>query len=121
MVLGKYRTELPPSGVYLWVDVRDLALAHVRGIEVPEAGGERFFVTAGHYSNKSIVEAIRETHPELDGHLAPKDSSDDLPKNVYGFDNSKVVTILGLKFRTLNETVSETVQSLQTAGVGDNL
>ena len=65
-VQGKVTTnELPPTGTYLFVDVRDLALAHVRAIEVPEAGGKRFFMVGGHCSHKRIVDAIRETHPGL--------------------------------------------------------
>ena len=30
-----------------WVDVRDVALAHVLALEKPDAGGERIIVTAG--------------------------------------------------------------------------
>lgn len=30
-----------------WIDVRDLAEAHVRGLERAEAGGERIIVSAG--------------------------------------------------------------------------
>ena len=30
-----------------WVDVRDVALGHVRTLEVPEAGGERFILSSG--------------------------------------------------------------------------
>lgn len=43
---------LPPTGTFLWVDVRDVALAHMRAIQVPEAGNKRFFVVAGHCSSK---------------------------------------------------------------------
>ncbi len=32
---------------YAYVDVRDLARAHVLGLTVPEAGGERFIICAG--------------------------------------------------------------------------
>ena len=30
-----------------WVDVRDLALAHVLALEKPEAGGERIIISSG--------------------------------------------------------------------------
>jgi nucleoside-diphosphate-sugar epimerase len=40
MIQGKCKERLSPSlGVYLWADVRDVALAHVRAAEVPEALG----------------------------------------------------------------------------------
>ena len=32
-----------------WVDVSDVAIAHVRALEVPAAGGERFIISAGPY------------------------------------------------------------------------
>lgn len=35
-----------------WVDVRDLALAHVRALEIEEAGGERVIVSTGAYKNQ---------------------------------------------------------------------
>lgn len=32
---------------FSWVDVRDVAQAHVRALEVPEAGGQRFIIASG--------------------------------------------------------------------------
>ncbi|KAK5177481.1 methylglyoxal reductase (NADPH-dependent) gre2 [Exophiala sp. CCFEE 6388] len=102
---------LPPTGTFLWTDVRDLALAHVRAIEVPEAGGKRFLVTAGLYSMKRLVDAIRQTHPELSSKL-PKNPVDDTPANIYGYDNSRATQLLGINFRTLEMSVQDTVASL---------
>lgn len=53
-IQGQNKDEIPDTGAYLWVDVRDLALAHVKAIEVKEAEGKRFFVTAGYFSNKEV-------------------------------------------------------------------
>ncbi|KAL4963084.1 SDR family oxidoreductase [Aspergillus stella-maris] len=112
-IQGKYRFEsLPPTGTFLWVDVRDLALAHVRALEVPEAGGKRFFATAGHCSNKRIVDAIRETRPDV-SHLLPQNPVDDFPgDSCYGFDNSRSREILGIQFRSLEEGIGDTADSL---------
>jgi nucleoside-diphosphate-sugar epimerase len=42
------RKAPPPVGeTSNWIDVRDLAEAHVRVLEKQEAGGERFIVSAG--------------------------------------------------------------------------
>ncbi|KAL3446358.1 hypothetical protein BJX65DRAFT_296372 [Aspergillus insuetus] len=103
--------ELPPTGTFLWVDVRDLALAHVRALEVPAAGGHRFFTTAGHCSHKRIVDAIRETYPELSFRL-PKNPIDDFPDDCYGYNNAKVRNILGIEFRSLQQGIRDTVSSL---------
>jgi nucleoside-diphosphate-sugar epimerase len=116
LVQGKNRESLPPTGVFLWVDVRDLALAHVKGIEVPGAAGERFFITAGHYSNKQIADVIRESHPELASKLPPKDAKDDTPADVYDADNSKSIKVLGLRYRSLKESVDDTVESFSRVG-----
>jgi nucleoside-diphosphate-sugar epimerase len=111
-VLGKHTgNELPPTGTFLWVDARDLALAHVRALEVQSAGGHRFFTTAGHCSHKRIVDAIRETHPELSSRL-PKNPIDDFPEGCYGYDNGKVRNILGIEFRSLQQGIGDTVTSL---------
>ena len=32
-----------------WVDVRDLSYAHVKALEVPEAGGNRFIISSGNF------------------------------------------------------------------------
>lgn len=111
-VQGKCTDDvLPPTGTFLWTDVRDLALAHVRAIEVPEAGGRRFLVTAGLYSMKTLVDAIRKTHPELESKL-PKNPIDDTPADIYGYDNSPARELLGINFRSLEESVRDTVDSL---------
>jgi nucleoside-diphosphate-sugar epimerase len=115
-VLGRHRDKLPPSGVYIWVDVRDLAEAHVRSIEVPEAAGKRFLITAGYFSNKRIVDIVRESFPELGEQLPPADAADDLPKDVYGIDNSRSTQVLGLKYTSLEESVRDTVRSIKALG-----
>lgn len=115
-VQGKVKGDtLPPTGTYLFTDVRDLALAHVKAMEVHEAGGKRFFITGGHYSNKRIVDAIRMTHPELSPKL-PKNPIDDFPADVYGYDNSRARDILGINFRSLTSCIGDTTASLLSLG-----
>ncbi|KAJ5502410.1 NAD-dependent epimerase/dehydratase [Penicillium fimorum] len=117
LIQGQMKEKIAPTGNFLWVDVRDVALAHVRAIEVPEAGGERFFVTAGFFSNKEIADIIRETHPQLESKLPPADSPNDFPENIFGIDNNKSQRVLGLNYRPLKQTVSDTVDSLLAVGV----
>ncbi|PLB48062.1 NAD(P)-binding protein [Aspergillus steynii IBT 23096] len=116
LIRGNNKDELPPTGTFLWVDVHDVALAHVRAIEVAEAGGQRFFLTAGLYSNKQVADIIRESYPELEDKLPPKDSADDTPADVYGYDNKKSIEVLGIKYRSLKQSVEETVKSLLAVG-----
>ena len=95
-----------------------MGAAHVRAIEVPNAGGNRFLVTAGKFANKDIVEAIRETYPELASKLPPPDYPSDLPANVYISNNKKSVELLGIKYHSLKQSVVDTVKTLLAVGVG---
>jgi len=115
LVQGKCREEIPETGTYLWVDVRDLALAHVKAVEVEEAAGKRFFVTAGHFSNKEIAEIIRKNFKEY-GEALPAEGvkGGDYPeKGIYGFDNGRTKEVLGIKFRSLEESIVDTVRSFK--------
>lgn len=118
MVQGRMRDALQPTApVFTFVDVRDVALAHVRAMTVPEAVGERFYVVGAHFSNKRIADIIREAYPELAGRLPPKDAEDDFPGDVYQFDNAKSREMLGLQYTSLEKSVTDTVQSILDSGL----
>lgn len=103
----------PTAPVFTWVDVRDVALAHVRALMRPEAGGKRFYVVGGYFSNKRLADVIRQRHPELVGKLPPEEvARDDFPEDVYGFDNSRSREVLGIEYRGLEESVDDTVVSI---------
>lgn len=57
---GKHTEKLPPTGAYLWVDVRDVAAAHVAAFEKEEAGGKRFFLTEGSYCDFLLASSCSE-------------------------------------------------------------
>lgn len=97
------------------IDVRDLATAHVRAVEVAAAGGQRFFAVGCLYSNKTLVDAIRATHSKLSS-ILPTDASDELINKPYTFDNSKIKQMLGIQFRPFEDTVGATVASLLGMG-----
>ena len=111
MLAGKYADGLETPRIFFWVDVRDLALAHVRAAERPEAGGKRFFLTAGLYSNEEVAKAVEKAEP---GAKLPKDKSGGRrPDNAPSYDNSRSIEVLGLKYRGLEESVGDLAQSLQ--------
>jgi Nucleoside-diphosphate-sugar epimerases len=111
-IQGKYKDEIPSTMLYLWVDVRDVAHAHIQALSAAGAENERFLVTAGHYDNKQIVDIIREEYPQFTELLPPKDLPGDLPEDIYQYDNSKSVNVLGLRYHTLRESIKDTVASL---------
>ncbi|GMG09248.1 unnamed protein product [Aspergillus oryzae var. brunneus] len=116
LVRGNNKDGLLPTGTFLWVDVHDVALAHVRAIEVSEAGGQRFFLVSGSYANKDLADIIRDAYPQLEEKLPPKDSASDMPANVYGYNNKKSIEVLGIQYRSLKESVVDTVKSLLQVG-----
>lgn len=118
LIQGQCKDEIPDTGVFLWIDVRDVALAHVKAMELLEAQGKRFFVTAGYFSNKEIAEIIRKNFPEFEKELPGKDvKGGDYPEGgIYKFDNSRTKDVLGIKFRSLEESIVDTVKSLKAVG-----
>ncbi|KAB5585120.1 hypothetical protein GE09DRAFT_15501 [Coniochaeta sp. 2T2.1] len=133
MLLGKMRDGLAPTApVFTFVDVRDVALAHVRALTVPlgEAGGGggrgRFYVVDGHFSNKRVADVIRREFPEIvaagrlpSGKEGLEGEEDDLPEDVYRFDNGKSRRVLGLEYRGLEESVKDTVRSIMDTFGGE--
>ncbi|KAL0941108.1 NAD-dependent epimerase dehydratase [Colletotrichum truncatum] len=118
LVNGKWKTEIGATGAaYLWIDVRDLALAHILAVERQEAGGKRLFTTAGWFSNSEIADVTRKNFPDLKeklpaegtkgGELPPKDK-------VYRYDDSETAKILGIKWRSLEESIVDLVKELKT-------
>ncbi|KAL8691714.1 MAG: hypothetical protein Q9218_003128 [Villophora microphyllina] len=115
MLLGRMKDEIPPGGVNIWIDVRDLALAHIRAAERDEAQGKRFFVTAGYYSNRELADDLVKEVPELEGKIAKKGG--EFPEGGYfEYDNSRTKEVLGIEFRSLRDMVKDTVPTLKAIG-----
>jgi nucleoside-diphosphate-sugar epimerase len=118
-IQGTYKEEIPPTPVPLWIDVRDLADAHVKAIELDEAQGKRFFTTAGYFTNRDILEIIQKHFPEYKDKL-PGDSvkSGGMPDGGFAkFNNERTIKVLGIKFRSLEESIVDLVKSLQKVGI----
>ena len=115
LIRGEWKKELPPSATNIWVDVRDLALAHVKAIEVPEAAGKRFFITAGYYDNAEIADIVKKDFPEY-AEQFPSEYKSDKPDQIYGIDNSRSKNVLGLTYTPLEKTVVDTIKSLKEVG-----
>ena len=110
LMLGRPRGLVGSS---IFVDVRDLAEAHVLAITVPEAAGQRFFMTGGLATEGLMGDIIRKRFPEY----APNVSSDlNYSVPAYGIDNSKSIQVLKIKYRDVEDTIVDTVKSLQALG-----
>lgn len=121
-IQGKFVNQIPDQGLFIWVDVRDIALAHVRSLETSSAGGKRFIVVAGQYSNRQIFQIVRKTFPDLAIRM-PQESApggDFPPEGVFKVDASPSRIILGLTYRPLENSVTDLVSSLLIEGTEVN-
>lgn len=117
LVQGKWKEgdSLPETGTFNWVDVRDVAKAHILAFEKPAAGGHRLFTTAGFFSNKDLLEIVRKNFPELKDQLpAETVKGGDLPPEdkIFKVDNSETTKLLGFEWLPLEKTTVDTVKSL---------
>jgi nucleoside-diphosphate-sugar epimerase len=113
---GASKGGLPPTGNHLFVDVRDLALGHALAVEKAEAGGKRFFMVGGKFSNKEITQIIADYFPDLRENLPSGEAlkPGDYPAiGSYGFDNARSRNVLGLTYRPLQESIIDAVRSLE--------
>ena len=98
-------------------DVRDVAHAHVRALEVPEAAGQRFLLTSPPATSwLGMAETLRERWGELAA-LAPTREVDGDPVPVNEFDVSRARALLGWDPRPSGDTISDTVTSLRHFGL----
>ncbi|CCM04264.1 uncharacterized protein FIBRA_06433 [Fibroporia radiculosa] len=97
-----------------WVDVRDLAEAHVLAIKRPEAGGERIIVSEGPWKWQDWVNVAR----ELGADIPAGDESYDPAKTTHYivYDTTKAGKLLDLKYRSIKECLADTMQDLKARG-----
>ncbi|KFH40563.1 putative NADPH-dependent methylglyoxal reductase-like protein [Hapsidospora chrysogenum ATCC 11550] len=118
LVRGKWRDEIPPTGpVNIWIDVRDVAAAHVRAMERQEAGGKRLFTVGGRFSYTKIAEIVREHGPDRFKDKMPRAEARSGDANYTGpvlkFDNGETNRILGIEWTPLEKSVLDFVESIK--------
>ncbi|CAE6401041.1 unnamed protein product [Rhizoctonia solani] len=92
-----------------FVDVRDVALAHVRALEIPEAGGQRFINNGGTFCWQDVLDVLQPPNPR---------GVPGLGKGLIHsrYDASKATKILGINFKGLEESVRDTEEGLRQRG-----
>ncbi|GJC83572.1 ketoreductase azaE [Colletotrichum liriopes] len=106
-------SPIPPEVLHLYVDVRDVARAHLLAATTPGAGGNRFVVSPGGVSNQKIANVLRERFPELEGRIPAGDPTKTaLPEGLFGVDASLAGNMLGLEYRKLEDTIGDTAAQI---------
>lgn len=111
------------------VDVRDVAECQVKAMEIPEAAGERFLATEGFLWFADAAEVLRKKFPAYDAKIPKRKIPDFVLKLMAVFQpiykqtvtelgrtrkasNAKASRVLGVKFRTAEEALSASAESL---------
>ena len=118
ILLGKFKNEIPATGLPLWADVRDVALVHVLAMESQEVTGQRIFTVAGYFNNREMVEIVRKHFPEYAERL-PDESvkGGELPEGgIYKIDNSRVKKLIKQEFITFEQSMVDLAKTLKNLG-----
>ncbi|KKY27062.1 putative 3-beta hydroxysteroid dehydrogenase isomerase family protein [Phaeomoniella chlamydospora] len=104
--------QLPVARVPFWIDVRDLARAHVEALLRPDVGNRRFTVTAPErFSYGLAADLIRRNfewgHSRVVKTVDGQDTDDS-----YDLDGETAAKDLGLEYRTFEETVTSLISQV---------
>nr|QBL52486.1 aromatic aldehyde reductase [Populus trichocarpa] len=101
-----------PNASFGWINVKDVANAHIQAFELSSASGRYCLVErVAHYSE--VVKILHELYPDLQ---LPEKCADDKPYvPIYQVSKEKAKS-LGVEFIPLEASVKETVESLKEKG-----
>ncbi len=102
--------EIPATTFPSFVDVRDLADAHVKALTAPGARDKRLLVDGKGMTYTGLVKALGEVK-ELEGRL-PRESGEDKKVVMARIEAEGDNKVLGLRFRTVEETMRDTAGRL---------
>jgi len=105
--------ELGTQGM-AWIDVRDLAEAHVLAIKKAGAGGQRIIVASGLWKWQDWINAARKHGANATIGDQTYDAAKAVHLNVY--DTTKASRILGIKYRSMDETTTDLLEDFQARG-----
>ncbi|XP_010458233.1 PREDICTED: cinnamoyl-CoA reductase 1 [Camelina sativa] len=97
------------SKYYRFVDVRDVALAHIKALETPSANG-RYVIDGPNMSVDDIKEVLRELFPDLS--IADTNGESEVNVTFYKVCVEKVKN-LGIEFTPMKSSLNDTIVSLK--------
>ncbi|XP_021616396.2 phenylacetaldehyde reductase [Manihot esculenta] len=101
-----------PNATFGWVNVKDVANAHIQAFEIPSASGRYCLVEKVAHCSE-VVKILLELYPDFQ---LPEKCADDKPYvPTYQVSKEKAES-LGIDFIPLNVSLQETVESLKEKG-----
>lgn len=101
-----------PNATYRWVDVRDVANAHILAFENSSACG-RYCMVGRVVHSSEVVKILRELYPSLN---LPERCADDKPWTPVYCVSKERAESLGVSFTPLEVSFKDTVESLKQKG-----
>ena len=99
-------TPLPVARVPFWIDVRDLAIAHVEALLREHVGGKRYVPSSPERFSYGLAAIImRKLFPALRCKVAEEQIVD----QSYGLDGQAASTELGYSYRSFEDTVRDLI------------
>eukprot|EP01012_Entosiphon_sulcatum_P056017 TRINITY_DN7889_c0_g1_i1.p1 TRINITY_DN7889_c0_g1~~TRINITY_DN7889_c0_g1_i1.p1 ORF type:complete len:863 (-),score=83.56 TRINITY_DN7889_c0_g1_i1:491-3079(-) len=112
---GRFRRSGAPGSCFGAVDVRDVALAHVRALLVPEARDKRFIVSSREGWSSLRLANLLQRRFGAHGWPLPAHEQQS-PRYCPRMDNSRAERVLGLEFTPLQSTLEDMAQVLVAQG-----
>ncbi|KZT02568.1 NAD-P-binding protein [Laetiporus sulphureus 93-53] len=94
-----------------WIDVRDLANAHLLALQKEAAGGERIIVSEGVSMWQDFVNAAR----KYGANISEGDTSYNIKTATHHvmYDTSKAARLLGIKYRSIEESTKDIIDDFR--------
>ncbi|OZJ04763.1 hypothetical protein BZG36_01839 [Bifiguratus adelaidae] len=110
---GQRQDVQPPAPNQGYVDVRDVAEAHVRAVERGDkADGERFITVKGSFTWQQVVDILHKRFPEYSKRI-PQGEPGKNYETACRTSGQKATDILGINYIDLEQTTVDTVNSLK--------
>jgi nucleoside-diphosphate-sugar epimerase len=100
---------VPSTAFPSYIDVRDLAIAHVKALIEPNARNKRFLIGGEAYSNTAAVHVLRAKFPELAEKLPIEDEKAVVVPQIGAAEGNET---LELQFRSFEATVEDMTRKI---------
>lgn len=104
--------DVPPTKGPVWVDIVDVAEAHIKALETEAAGGQRYLLAAGTYCNQEIADTVRDLGLDV-AKDAPRGTPGKRESAAhFGVDASRVEKDLSMQWTSLKKSLGNLVPQL---------
>jgi nucleoside-diphosphate-sugar epimerase len=106
---GSNKDKVPPTMFPSYIDVRDLAAAHVKALTTEKARNKRFLIGGAPLDLGKAVEVLRDWG-RVEGRLPEAEADEKVV--VPRIEAKEGNEVLGMKFRTFEETIKDAAERI---------